>query len=165
MVSSRPNPVADHVRDMMAKVTTWTGSASDLHRISWLHGDRDHPPYPLGTGRRIGNRASRSRSFASSLTTYFLTAISFHESPPSLPCCDQSRSDGSRGQAENSWGYAGQPMDTAEIRCQLSMHIRRFQLGRFFTIPSALPPTLVPLTKTRAEHECEIKFQRNGLYQ
>jgi len=27
------DPVADQVRDMMAKATTWTGSASDLHRI------------------------------------------------------------------------------------------------------------------------------------
>ena len=27
------DPVADHVREMMAKATTWTGSASDLYRI------------------------------------------------------------------------------------------------------------------------------------
>jgi hypothetical protein len=27
------DPVADRVRDMMAKATTWTGSASDLHRM------------------------------------------------------------------------------------------------------------------------------------
>jgi hypothetical protein len=27
------DPVADHVREMMAKATDWTGSASDLHRI------------------------------------------------------------------------------------------------------------------------------------
>jgi len=27
------DPVADHVRDMMAKAITWTGRASDLHRI------------------------------------------------------------------------------------------------------------------------------------
>jgi len=26
------DPVADHVREMMVKATTWTGSASDLHR-------------------------------------------------------------------------------------------------------------------------------------
>jgi hypothetical protein len=33
------DPVADHVRDMMAKATTWTGSASDLYRI-----DADRTP-------------------------------------------------------------------------------------------------------------------------
>jgi hypothetical protein len=27
------DPVAEHARDMLAKATTWTGSASDLHRI------------------------------------------------------------------------------------------------------------------------------------
>ena len=27
------DPVADHVREMMAEATAWTGSASDFHRV------------------------------------------------------------------------------------------------------------------------------------
>jgi hypothetical protein len=87
------------------------------------------------------------------------------------PCTDKarSRSAASRGQDENSWGYAGQPMDTAEIRCQnLIARTKNCDSGwvDFSQCPSPLcPPTLVPLTKTRAEYEYEIKCHRNGLYQ
>jgi hypothetical protein len=43
------DPVAEHVRDMLAKATTWTGSASDLHRI--------------GADRSPDGRSARSSSW------------------------------------------------------------------------------------------------------
>ena len=73
----------------------------------------------------------------------------------------QSPSAASRGQDENSWGYAGRPMDTAEIRCQdLNPRTKNgdSSWADFSHCPSALrSPTLVPLIKTRAEYEYEIK--------
>lgn len=53
---------------------------------------------------------------------------------------------GKPGRDENSWGYAGRLMDTAEIRCQSPKN------GGFISLILAMPigssPPRVPLTKT-----------------
>jgi hypothetical protein len=49
------DPVADHVREMMAKVTTWTGSASDFHQIGADHsaGSSGWPKSPRALAGRL----------------------------------------------------------------------------------------------------------------
>jgi hypothetical protein len=67
----------------------------------------------------------------------------------------QSWSAASRGQDEDSWGYAGEPMDTAEIRCQ-SFNLRTKNdgpgWGDFSQCPSAFrSPTLDALDQDQSE--------------
>ena len=71
------DPVADRVREMMAKATTWTGSASDLYRIgagrlpdgcpASSSGWPKSPRLPAGcvaSRPRFGRSASKSPSAA-----------------------------------------------------------------------------------------------------